>query len=171
MDPRIKHALAVAAVLAAAPFAPAASADSFVGFTAGRSQWPGDACFAGQSCGRSGTAWAAKAGVGVAPLVAVETRYFDLGRSRSAYGAGVGASVAVPIAPFFAITGLAGASRVRTDAGGSRTSSQPYYGLGVRFTFAPNLDASLEAQRYRAEFASGGKADIDLFGAGLTVRF
>ena len=207
------RALVPLIVAAAASLASAAHADSFVGFNAGRSQWANGACFGGGSCDRGDTAWAFKAGVGLVPLVSVEARYFDLGRARSqsaaatvtfpdgttqtvsgtptfkAYGAGVGASVAVPVAPFFAVTGLAGVSRVRAElsgttttassggttimsvgVGGSRTTSQPYYGIGVRFTFAPNLDASLEAQRYRAEFVTG-KTDVDVLAAGLAFRF
>jgi hypothetical protein len=204
----------VAAAAAAISFAPAAGAESFLGLSAGRSQWPSGACaVGGRSCDRGDTAWALKGGVGLVPLLSLEARYFDLGRARSegpagtvtfgdgssstvgmpttlkAAGVGVGASIAVPIAPFLALTGLAGVSRVRAkidDAavtvttsggtatsytvGGSWTTSQPYYGLGLRFTFAPNLDASLEAQRYRASFG-GGKTDIDVLAAGLTYRF
>ena len=210
---RLSRNVRRAAIVAACLLAPMAHAESFIGASVGRSQWPAAACYGGGSCDRGDSAWAFKAGVGLVPLVSVEARYFDLGRARTnsqgatvvfgdgttatltsaptfkAYGAGVGASVAVPIAPFFAVTGLAGVSRVRAEVSGttataarggntvqsygvsgSRTTSQPYYGIGVRFTFAPNLDASVEAQRYRAEFLST-KTDIDVLAAGLTFRF
>jgi len=108
-----------------------------------------------------------------------------------ASGLGAGAQAAVPIMPFLAVTALAGVSRVRARIevsdvavsglggtasaqllgfSGTRTTTQPYYGLGLRFTFAPGFDASLDAQRYRAD-VGGGKADIDFYGVGLTYRY
>jgi hypothetical protein len=160
---RLRHLAGILAV-AAAPLG--AHADSFIGASAGSAHWPHD----------NDSAWAIHAGTSVLPFVSVEARFVDLGKAGGveAQAAGAGARVALPIAPLFALTGLAGVSRVRADAGadiGSRTTTQPYYGLGLRFTFAPGLDASLDAQRYKAELNGGGKADIDFFGIGLAYRF
>ena len=164
MDKRQKAPYLLAALLAAA--LPIAShADSFFGASVGSTSWPHD----------TDSGWAIRAGTSVVPFVSVETRFVDLGSTRGvdAKAAGAGAIVALPVAPLFALTGLAGVARVRASESdiGSRTTTQPYYGLGLRFTFAPGFDASLDAQRYKAELASGGKADIDFFGVGLALRF
>lgn len=209
MQGRGTPALLAAALLAA--LAPIASrAESFVGANLGQASYGSEACFGPGSCDKTGSAWSVRAGYAL-PFVSVEARYFDLGRARAeqhfdlvsggtttpltiggevkASGLGAGVQAAVPVLPFFAVTALAGASRVRarmsisgatlstggttvTQPGftGTRTSTQPYYGLGLRFTFAPGFDASLDAQRYRADLG-GGKADIDFYGVGLTYRY
>ena len=205
-------AVVLAAVASLMPLA--AAAESFVGASLGQGNYSSDLCFGAGSCDKSGSAWSVRAGYAL-PVVSVEARYFDLGRARStrtfSYGTvggspvavdvptenrvsglGAGVQAALPVLPFFALTALAGISRVRTELkvadatlpvsgaeggsvtqvgfGGTRTSTQPYYGVGLRFTFAPGFDASLDAQRYRADFG-GGKADVDFYGVGLTYRY
>src|SRR4051794_7400900 len=135
---------AASAALALATLSSGAFAEPFVGV------------FAGQARGSThDSAWALRAGY-LLPIVGAEVRYFDLGRDVT--GAGAGAVVAFPVLPFLALTGAAGVSRVRA----TETATEPYYGVGLRFNFAPGLDASVEAQRYRADL--GHSANIDVFG-------
>ena len=190
-----------------------AHAESFVGANLGSANYPSDVCSRSGSCDKNDSAWSVRAGYAL-PFVSIEARYFNLGHARAqqdggtvsigtgaptavsipyefkASGLGAGVQAAVPIAPFFAVTGLAGIARVRgeqarqsvtvngadvsvVDVGFSRstTTTQPYYGIGLRFTFAPGLDASLDAQRYRVDFGGAGKPDVDFYGVGLTYRY
>jgi OmpA-OmpF porin, OOP family len=45
------------------------------------------------------------------------------------------------------------------------------YGVGAQFDFTRSFGMRLEAERYRVDDAVGNKGDIDLFSAGLIVKF
>jgi len=113
---------------------------------------------------------------------------FSADTTFKATGAGVGVVFAAPLMENFALTGVVGAARMKTSldtpdvsfpaAEGTvtqigfhadQTKTNPYYGVGVDYRFAPNLSVGVEATRYRVTL--GGSDDVDAFTASLTYHF
>ena len=122
--------------------------------------------------------------IDVVPRTAVFT-----GRSAfSAKGLGLDAVFKWPVTDRVSVSGMVGIARTEarftTDFASSVDSTvgvvgvtsverrnKPYYGLGVSFAIAPQLDVSLEAERYRIAFPLEATTSIDLLGVGMTYRF
>jgi len=116
-------------------------------------------------------------------FVGVDTE--PVGLSMSARGAGINAVATLPIADRFALSVLGGWARMEMEpkfhtpgnlviASGffneKRTSTEPYYGVRASWSVTPQVDLSLEAERYRLSY-SGLEQDASFVGAGVAYRF
>ena len=102
--------------------------------------------------------------------------------SRELRGRAEGIDVIVTSPPwagftFGAIGGVAHTTgRARTSIPGfgsdevSASGTKGYYGIRASYAVWSNIDASLEADRYRVAFP-GGTGDVDTLAVGLTYRF
>ena len=106
-------------------------------------------------------------------------------------GAGVGAVLQVPIPLDLALNAVAGFARMKgsvtqhdaiigttTEGGvvtsvgfsGSRTKTNPYYGIGIDYRLNnSNFSVGAEATRYRVDF--GSKDNVDTYTLSFTYRF
>lgn len=136
------------------------------------------------------TAWKAFGGYQFNRYFAVEAGYIDLGRATVVGPAGAAsfnseawqASVvgSLPVNQQFAFTGKLGVAQTKTDTVGnigatqivaSDHSTDPTYGLGLRYDFTKQLGVRGEWERFRASGSSFGKSDIDVYSVSGIYRF
>ncbi len=148
---------------------------------------------------RRGNAYKAFVGFPLSPTWAVETGYFDLGRTRfdasttpsgtvssqsRIQGLNVDLVGTMPITDRWSLLGRVGAAYAQNKstfggtggaaavAGSTSERDTHYkYGLGTSFAFTPALSMRLEGERYRVKDVVGKKADVDLVSLGLVYRF
>ena len=181
----INAAIAATTVLAAA----GALAQPYVGGSVGQSDYNID----GASDNKD-TAFKLVGGWMFNPNFGVEASLFDLGKVQGSValplignvsaeakvrGVGVYGLAALPIEQFslFAKAGFA-YSRAEVSAtsafgGGSDTASKfnPAFGIGASYAFTKNIGARVEWERFRIEYPSSQKEDLDLISIGVTYSF
>lgn len=146
-----------------------------------------------------GNAYKAFVGIPLSHNWAVETGYFDLGRtgfdasttpdgsvsSRTRIqGLNVDLVGTLPITDSWALLGRVGAAYAQTKSGFSGTGAgEPAsgsnsqrdtnykFGFGTQYAFTPALSMRLEGERYRVKNGVGSRANVDLISAGLVYRF
>ncbi len=106
---------------------------------------------------------------------------------QRASGGGAGVVVSFPVGAGFTVGAVGGFMRLKSrsrttipDFGAglgnslsdetSQSATRGYYGLRVGYPVWKDIDASLEAERYRPAF-EGGNLSVDVFALGLTYRF
>ncbi|HUR60377.1 MAG TPA: outer membrane beta-barrel protein [Opitutaceae bacterium] len=157
----------------------------YAGVNAGQSKFRGD-CSTLFDCDRKDSAWKVHVGGNFNNLIGVELGYTDFGRMRSfggeseAQAANVSLTAGVPLGDRFAIFAKGGAVYGRTDVSaspttfrstGSRNEWGTTWGAGATFAITRNLQARVDWDRYKLEFAGGNDRDVDLLSAGLQMRF
>lgn len=146
-----------------------------------------------------GNAYKAFVGIPLSPNWAVETGYFDLGRtgldasttpsgtvsSRSRIqGLNVDLVGTLPITDNWSLLGRVGAAYAQTKShvsgtgaaiGSTQSTSDRdtdyKFGFGTQYAFTPALSVRLEGERYRVRDVVGSKAHVDLISVGLVYRF
>ena len=156
----------------------------YVGGSVGESKFR-NACSSLFDCDRKDTAWKAYAGGNFSQILGIELGYTDFGTMRAfggdteAKATSVSLTAGVPIGDRFAIFAKGGGAYGRTDVSaspssfvstGKRSSWGSTWGVGASFAFANNLQARVDWDRYKLDFA-GGDRDVDLLSAGLQLRF
>jgi OOP family OmpA-OmpF porin len=146
-----------------------------------------------------GNAYKAFVGIPLSPNWAVETGYFDLGRTgfdastdpagtvsnrTRIQGLNVDLVGTLPITDNWDLLGRVGAAYAQTKshvngtgaaaaATGSTSERDTNYkfGFGTQYAFTPALTMRLEGERYRVRDAVGKNANVDLISVGLVYRF
>ena len=112
--------------------------------------------------------------------VAIEGGYVDLGRaifpgtSLESTALTLSAVGSLPMTDQFAFTGKLGIAWAETDVAGfgTRDSTDPVYGLGLRYDFNKQFGVRGEWERFRLNGSPlVGKFDADLFSINAIVRF
>jgi opacity protein-like surface antigen len=156
----------------------------YIGANAGQSKFKGS-CSTFFDCDRKDSAWNLHLGGNFNHLIGVELGYTDFGRMRTfggdteAQALDVSLTLGAPIGPHFAVFAKGGAAYSDTDVSaspasfvstGSKKDWGTKWGAGATWAFSRNLQARVDWDRYKLEFASGDR-DIDLLSAGLQFRF
>jgi len=146
-----------------------------------------------------GNAYKAFVGIPLTPNWAVETGYFDLGRTgfdastdpagtvsnrTRIQGLNVDLVGTLPVTDNWDLLGRVGAAYAQTKshvngtgaasaATGSTSERDTNYkfGFGTQYAFTPALSMRLEGERYRVRDAVGKHANVDLISVGLVYRF
>jgi OOP family OmpA-OmpF porin len=135
-------------------------------------------------------AWKGFAGYQFNRYFAVEGGYLDLGRASATGPAGAVSTDStawqaslvgsLPLSQQFAFTGKLGVARTDTDMSGivggaplatSDRTTEPAYGLGLRYDFTKAFGVRGEWERLRAGGGAFGKSDVDLFTVNGIYRF
>jgi OOP family OmpA-OmpF porin len=58
-----------------------------------------------------------------------------------------------------------------TDPSPRSNEANYKFGFGAEYDFVPSVGMRIEAERYRVDDAVGNKGDVDLYSAGLVIRF
>lgn len=148
---------------------------------------------------QSGNAYKAFVGIPLSPNWAVETGYFDLGRTgfdastdpagtvsnrTRIQGLNVDLVGTLPITDSWALLGRVGAAYAQTKshvngtgaaAAATRSSSERdtnyKFGFGTQVAFTPALSMRLEGERYRVRDVAGKHANVDMVTLGLVYQF
>ena len=171
--------------------APALSQDTgfYAGASFGQTKIKDFDCTGTTSCDDKDTGMSIFGGYQFTKNFAVEGGYTDLGKASQSAG-GLSASFEAsgfeisavgifPINPQWSVYGKLGMFMwdldVKTNFGGnlSEDGTDLTYGIGVRWSFAKNLAAQLQWQRYKdiGDDATTGKSDVDMLSVGLLFRF
>jgi len=138
-------------------------------------------------------------GYQVNPYFALESGYFNLGRfgftadtlppgsltgSIKLQGANFDLVGMVPIGDKFALFARGGVTYAwskdtftgsglvaATDPSPRSNGANYKFGFGAEYDFVPSVGMRIEAERYRVDDAVGNKGDVDLYSAGLVIRF
>lgn len=183
-----QHALALATIAALA-VSPAAMAQTYVGVGAG----PADIdlnCTGATSCDTRSNGAKLFGGFKFAPNWGAELNYFNFGKAKTtgpgavsgtmkATGWGAGVAYVGEFAPQWLGVGRLGVARTKSDLSGtvgsftaadSKSSTNPYIGLGVGYAVLPNLSVDLALDFSRVKYASE-KANVRLLSVGVTFGF
>lgn len=141
------------------------SGGRYIGFNAGRSDYPGPG---------TGDAYALYTGGTWGQNFGMEFGARDFGRSNGldAYGFSLSAVARLPLNEVFAVYGKLGGiyGRTKNAAGAKDTGWGETYGVGVDFNLTSKLSALLEYDRSRLDFV-GGRDHINVTSVGLKYRY
>lgn len=181
--------LAVAGLMIGA----SASAQVYVGATAGQSKWNDD-CKATTKCDTSSTAYKVFGGYNIDKNFAVEASYFSLGKISATASVGQTTASAEVKGNGFEIAGVAkhdfteefggfaklGVARVKADANSvvpglasfsqDTTSTQPVFGLGVTYKISKEIALRGEFESRRAKLGND-KETVNNFSVGVQYSF
>lgn len=166
----------------------AAQASPYAGIAVGASSVDID-CDGAATCDDSGTGFKLYGGWAFTPNIAGEIVYLNFGKARvadpglsldlKAHGIGGGVAFHVPFGQSWNFTARAGVASIRAKgdaalngASGSVSDSttKVYGGLGLGYSFAPNLSLNGEYDFSEAEI-EGEKADVSMLTIGLRLKF
>lgn len=179
-------ALASTAALLASP---AVWAQAYVGLGIGSADIDAN-CTGAASCDTSNAGGKLFGGFKFAPNLAAELSYFDYGKAKAsgpgaasgeikATGWGAGVTYVGEFAPQWLGVARLGVARNKADVSGtvgsftsadSKTSTQPYGGLGVGYAVSKNLSVDVALDVSRVKYANE-KANVRLLSVGLTYGF
>jgi opacity protein-like surface antigen len=157
----------------------------YVGASAGESKFRRDCGSVVFNCDQKDTAWKVYAGGSFSQVLGLELGYTDLGRMRAfggdqeARAGNISLTAGFPLGERFSLFGKGGAVYSRTEvtaapsaliATGHKSGWGTTWGLGATFAFTRSLQARVDWDRYKLDFA-GGDRDVDLLSAGLQLRF
>lgn len=182
-------ALTLASTAALLASSPAAQAQAYVGLGIGPADIAAN-CTGTTSCDTSNAGGKLFGGFKVAPNWAVELSYFNFGKAKASGPAaasgemkatawGAGATYVGEFAPQWLGVGRLGVARTKADVSGnfgsftsadSKTSTQPYGGLGVGHAVSKNLSFDVALDFSRVKY-SNEKANVRLLSVGLTYGF
>jgi OOP family OmpA-OmpF porin len=179
--------------LMALAFCAAASAQWYGVASAGRSKLDAD-CSGTTSCDTTGNGYKLLLGYKFAPNLAAEAGYFNFGKASAtvspltldvkadAFGGGV--AFRQDFAPDWAFAARLGIASVRGkisggvpgvgSVSGTKSSVQPYFGLGLGYKLSKtvSVDLSYDASKAKYEVAGGSdSANSSVIGLGLTFDF
>ena len=156
----------------------------YVGASGGQSSFRNE-CDGIFDCDRKDSAWKAYAGGNFNSILGVEFGYVDFGRMQ-AFGGDTEAragfltlTLGVPLGDRFSVFAKGGGAYGRTDVSAApaavvstgRTSGWgSTWGAGAAFSITKTVQARVDWDRYKLEFADG-KRDVDMLSAGLQLRY
>lgn len=141
----------------------------YVGGSIGQSKWKGGDFDVGNSSRTGGKIFA---GYEFAPNFGMELGYVNFGdfSGLDADGAFIDGVVKVPFTPQWAGLARVGVFQGRVDAGETNRDGTSWKaGLGVQYSFTPNMAVRAEYERYKFDVLGGPKADM--ITAGFNYRF
>jgi opacity protein-like surface antigen len=157
----------------------------YAGASAGESKFRRDCGSVVFNCDQKDTAWKVYAGGSFNPVLGLELGYTDFGRMRAfggdqeARAGNLSLTAGVPLGDRFSVFGKGGAVYSRTEvtaaptasvATGQKSGWGTTWGLGAAVSLTRSLQARVDWDRYKLDFA-GGDRDVDLLSAGLQLRF
>lgn len=183
-----KLALALASTVALLA-SPAVLAQAYVGLGIGSADIDAS-CTGATSCDTSSTGGKLFGGFKFMPNLAAELHYFNYGKAKAsgpgavsgeikATGWGGGVAYGGEFAPQWLGVVRLGVARNEADVSGtvggftsadSKTSTQPYGGLGVGYAVSKNLSVDVALDVSRVKYASE-KANVRLLSVGVTYGF
>ncbi len=156
----------------------------YVGASAGESKFRTE-CSSLFDCDRKDTGWKVYAGGKMNEVLGLEVGYTDFGRIRAsggdteAWAVPISLTAGVPIGDRFGVFGKVGGLYGRTDVDaspdtlfdtGHKSGWGWTYGAGATFSVTPALQIRTDWDRYKLDFI-GGRKDVDMWTAGLQLRF
>lgn len=179
----IKHTITIAALLASAP-AFAADAGFFAAGSAGHVSAKTHT-LPGTTASDGDTTWAVGGGYRFNRYAGIEAGYRDYGKLKTQSGAAwstadltgwtYGGVVAYPVMDAVELTARAGWNRWQSEwkqsngTSGTNTGTEPYWGVGASWTFAPKVAAVLNWTRFKS--ADQNTDDADAIEVGLQYLF
>lgn len=183
-------ALAVLAAAASPAFAQSmfdrstTGPSNYVGISAGQSHFRTD-CSDAFSCDKKDTAWKVYGGSGMNDILGVELAYTDFGKinvnggDTKAWAGTLALTAGIPIGDRFRIFAKGGGLYGRTDVTSSPSSLFDtghkngwgyVYGVGGALGITQTVQVRLDWDRHNMDFV-GGSRDVDMYSAGVQLRF
>jgi OOP family OmpA-OmpF porin len=157
----------------------------YAGVQGGQSKFRAD-CGRIFDCDRKDSAWRVYGGGNFNSAIGLELGYTDFGRMRSfggdteARAADLSLTAGLPLfGDRFSIFAKGGGAYSRTEVSasptafvstGSKSGWGTKWGVGAALAFTRNLQARVDWDRYKLDFANGDR-DVDLLSAGIQFRF
>jgi opacity protein-like surface antigen len=157
---------------------------NYIGVSGGESRFRTD-CSSLFSCDKNDTAWKVYAGSGVNDVLGVELGYVDFGKinvnggDTKAWAGTLSLTAGVPIGDRFKLFAKGGGLYGETDVHASPSSifdtghknGWGYtYGVGAALGITRTVQIRLDWDRHNMDFVGGSK-DVDMYSAGVQLRF
>ena len=157
---------------------------NYIGVSGGESRFRTD-CSSLFSCDKNDTAWKVYGGSGVNDVLGVELGYTDFGKIRvnggdtKAWAGTLDLTLGVPIGDRFKIFAKGGGLYGQTDVDappsslfdkGHKNGWGYTYGVGAALGITRTVQVRLDWDRHNMDFVGGSK-DVDMYSAGVQLRF